>query len=90
MEMAETVPAAEFVRNFDRYKLEAQRDAVPVSSNGRIVGYFVAADQFEKMRRGMRRSFDLAELGDAEFAAIESAAQMDPRHDHLNKILAPK
>ena len=47
MDMAETVPAAEFARNFGRYKLQPQREAVPVSSNGRIVGYFVAADQFD-------------------------------------------
>ena len=27
--MAETVPAAEFARNFGRYKMQAQREAVP-------------------------------------------------------------
>ena len=89
MDMAETVPAPEFARNFGRYKLQAQREAVPVSSNGRIVGYFVAADQFEEMRRGMRRSFDIAELTDQEFAELEAAAHMDPRHDHLNRLLEP-
>jgi hypothetical protein len=37
----------------------------------------------------MRRSFDTAELSDKEFEAITSA-RMDPRHDHLNKLLDPK
>jgi hypothetical protein len=37
----------------------------------------------------MRRSFDTAELSDQEFEAIASA-RMDPRHDHLNKLLDPK
>jgi hypothetical protein len=32
--MADAVPAAEFARNFGRYKMQAQREAVPVSSNG--------------------------------------------------------
>ena len=31
--MAQTVPAAEFSRNFGRYKLQAQRKAVPVSDH---------------------------------------------------------
>ena len=29
--MADIVPAAEFARNFGRYKMQAQRKAVPVS-----------------------------------------------------------
>jgi hypothetical protein len=89
MDMAETVPAAEFVRNFGRYKLQAQREAVPVSSNGTLAGYFVSPHEYEQLRRGMRRSFDIAELTDEEFAQLEARAHMDPRHDHLNKLLEP-
>src|SRR5208283_3740484 len=89
MDMAETVPAAEFARNFGRYKLLAQREAVPVSSNGTLAGYFVSPHEYEELRRlkGMRRSFDTAELSDQEFEAIASA-RMDPRHDHLNSVEA--
>jgi hypothetical protein len=88
MDMAETVPAAEFARNFGRYKMQAQREAVPVSSNGTLAGYFVSPHEYEELRRlkGMRRSFDMAELSDQEFEAI-TAARMDPRHDHLNTLL---
>ena len=32
----------------------------------------------------MRRSFDIAELTDEEFAELEAAARMDSRHDHLD------
>jgi hypothetical protein len=42
-------------------------------------------DGFEEMRR----SFDIAELTDEEFAELEAAAHMDPRHDHLNRLLEP-
>lgn len=86
--MAQTVPAAEFSRNFGRYKLQAQREAVPVSSNGTLAGYFVAPHEYEELQklRAMRRRFRTAELSDEEVEQIASA-RMDPRHDHLNKLL---
>jgi hypothetical protein len=88
MDMAETVPAAEFARNFGRYKMQAQREAVAVSSNGTLAGYFVSPHGYEELRRlkSMRRSFAMAELSVQEFAAITSA-RMDKRQDHLNKLL---
>ena len=86
--MAEPVPAAEFARNFGRYKLQAQREAVPVSSNGTLAGYFIAPHEYEEIvkLRAMRRRFLTSELSDAEVEQIASA-QMDPRHDHLNALL---
>jgi hypothetical protein len=86
--MADTIPAAEFARNFGRYKLQAQREAVPVSSNG---GYFVAPHEYEELRklRAMRRRFLTAELSDEEAERIASS-RMDPGHDHLDKLLDPK
>ncbi len=91
MDMAQTVPAAEFARNFGRYKLQAQREAVPVSSNGTLAGYFVAPHEYEELQKlkAMRRRFQTAELSDAEVEQI-AATRMDPRHDHLNTLLDPK
>jgi len=45
MEMAESVSAADLVNNLGRYKLQAQREAVPVSSPGHVVGYLLTADE---------------------------------------------
>jgi hypothetical protein len=89
--MAQTVPAAEFARNFGRYKLQAQREAIPVSSNGTLAGYFVAPHEYEELQKlkEKRRRFRTAELSDAEVEQI-AATRMDPRHDHLNKLLDPK
>jgi hypothetical protein len=89
--MTDAVPASEFTKNFGRYKLEAQREAVPVSSHGQIVGFFVAAREYEELLRlkGMRRSFATEDLSDQEFETI-SSSRMDRRHDHLNKIFDPK
>lgn len=77
------------VRNFGCYKSQARRETVPVSSNGTLAGLFVSPHEYEQLRRGMRRSFDIAELSDEEFAELEAQARMDPRHDHLNKLLEP-
>jgi len=89
--MADIVPAAEFARNFGRYKMQAQREAVPVSSNGTLAGYFVAPQEFEELQKlkGMRRRFQTSELSDEEVELIASS-RMDTRHDHLNELLNPK
>lgn len=86
--MAKTVPAAEFARNFGRYKLQAQREAVPVSTNGTLAGYFVAPHEYEELvrLRGRRRRFLTAELSDAEVEEIADA-RMDTRHDHLDALV---
>ena len=86
--MANAVPASEFTKNFGRYKLQAQREAVAVSSHGQIAGYFVSAHEYEELRKlkGMRRRFRTVELPDEEVERIASS-RMDARHDHLNQLL---
>ena len=88
--MTDSVPAAEFARNFGRYKLLAQREAVPVSSNGTLAGYFVASHEYEDLLRlkTMRHRFLTANLSDAEFREI-AGSRMDARHDHLNSLMDP-
>jgi hypothetical protein len=91
LEVADAVPASEFIKNFGRYEIEAQREAVAVSSHGQIVGFFVAPHEYQELCRlnGMRRSFTTEDLSNEEFEAIASS-RMDPRRDHLDKILDPK
>ncbi|WP_298960819.1 type II toxin-antitoxin system Phd/YefM family antitoxin [uncultured Methylobacterium sp.] len=86
--MAEPVPASEFTRNFGRYRMQAQREPVPVSSHGAITGYFVSAHEYEAFRRykASRRSFATADLPDEEVEAIASS-RMDDRHGHLDALL---
>jgi hypothetical protein len=89
--MADTVPASEFTRNFGRYRMLAQREAVAVSSHGQVTGYFVRPDEYEEFMRfkAHRRTFATTALTDEKADAI-AAARMDPRHDHLNALLDPK
>jgi hypothetical protein len=91
MEMSETIPASEFTRNFGRYRMRAQREAVAVSSHGQITGYFVGPDEYEEFKRFQqsRRSFATIELPEEKVEAIRSS-RMDPRHVHLDAILDPK
>jgi hypothetical protein len=89
--MTSTVPASEFTRNFGRYRMLAQREAVAVSSHGSITGYFVAPDEYEEFCRfkQRRRSFATAELSDEQARAIGSS-RMDERHTHLDAMLEKK
>ncbi len=85
------VAASEFARNFGEYKLKAQKGAVPVSSHGKIAGYFIAADEYEDYLRykSQRRSFATAELPVEKVEAI-AKTRMHPRHKKLNALLARK
>jgi len=91
MAKLKTVAASQFMRNFGRYRLLAQRHPVEVTSHGHVTGYFIAAEEYQEFLRfrAQRRSFATAELTDDEVRAI-AEARMDPRHDHLNELLDRK
>ena len=91
MSASKSIPASEFTRNFGRYRMRAQREAIAVSSHGEITGYFIAADEYEEFKRFRenRRSFATAELPDEKVKAI-SASRMDKRHKHLDALLDRK
>jgi prevent-host-death family protein len=83
------VPAAEFARNFGRYKEVAQREPVAVTSHGRTSGYFVSATEFEqycRLKARATRAYHVSELSHETVDAI-AATRMDPIHDHLNALL---
>jgi len=88
---SKAVPAAEFTRNFGRYRMLAQKGAVAVTSHGQITGYFVPADEYEEFARfrAQRHSFATVDLPEDKIRAI-AASRMDSRHDHLNALLDPE
>jgi hypothetical protein len=91
MTKTQAVPAAEFTRNFGRYRMLAQKGAVPVTSHGQITGYFVPPDEYEEFERfrTRRRSFATVELAEEKVEAI-AASRMDARHEHLDALLDHK
>jgi hypothetical protein len=88
MSKSRAIPAAEFIRNFGRYRMLAQKSAVAVTSHGSITGYFVPPDQFEEFERfrSQRLSFATADLSDEKIHAITNS-RMDSRHAHLDALL---
>lgn len=88
MTKIDAVPAAEFTRNFGRYRMLAQRGAVPVTSHGQITGYFVPAEEFEEFERfrAQRQTFATHSLPDSTIAAL-AGTEMDPRHAHLDALM---
>jgi len=86
--MVETT-ATDFAKRFGRYKEEAQREPVAITSHGRVSGYFVSAREYaelERLRAFERHVYRLDNLPD-EIADAISTARMDPAHDHLNELL---
>jgi hypothetical protein len=86
--MADIVPASEFIRNFGRYRMQAQCEAVAASIRGSITGYFIAASAYEEFLRFKRLhcSFATAELSD-ERVKMVGEARMDPRHAILDTMM---
>jgi len=86
-----SVPASKFTRNFGRYRMQAQRGAVAVSSHGRITGYFIAPEDYQEYSRmkAARQSFATIELSDEKVRAL-AKSRMHPRHKHLDKLLKTK
>jgi hypothetical protein len=84
------VPAAEFTRNFGRYRMLAQRGAVAVTSHGTITGYFIPPEEYEAFERfkAQLKSFATIDLPQDTIDKIADT-KMDPRHDHLNALLDP-
>ena len=86
------VSASEFTRNFGRYRMQAQREAVAVSSHGRVTGYFVGPADYEafiQFQEMLPKSFTTAELSSDKVEAI-AASGMDSRHDHLDALMDPE
>lgn len=87
-----SITATEFAKEFGRYKEEAQREPVAITTHGRISGYFVSAREYaelQRLRALERRAYRLNELP-REIVEGIAAARMSPAHDHLNELLTEK
>lgn len=84
-----SVTATEFIKNFGRHNTDVQREPIAVTNHGRITGYYVAAHEFEDMKKkveGMRKSHTLKTLPDHLWKALMES-KVDPEYDHLNALL---
>ena len=86
------ITASEFAKGFGRYKEEAQREPIAITTYGRISGYFVSAREYaelQRLRALERRAYRLNELPRDIIEAIADA-KMSPEHEHLNSLLTDK
>src|SRR5262245_50467178 len=82
------VTATEFAKCFGRYKEEAQREPVAITSHGRISGYFVSEREYKELQRLRafeRRVYKIKDLPPTLAKAIK-ASKMSAEHDHLNAL----
>jgi prevent-host-death family protein len=76
--VSEPIPAAEFSRNFGRYKDQATAErVVEVSSNGRPIGAFLSQSEYEHYLQLKARETRNVKIDDlpAEFAAALERAE---------------
>ena len=84
-----SVTATEFIKNFGRHAIEAQREPIAVTNHGRVTAYYISAHEYEelqKIRKAMRRSYTLDTLPDHLYEAIVDA-KMDPKYNYLDALL---
>ena len=71
------VEATRFRRDFGRYQDEAHREAVTVTSHGRVVGGFLSAHDLEHFRRLKQRERQALRTADAPDELIEAIARAE-------------
>jgi PHD/YefM family antitoxin component YafN of YafNO toxin-antitoxin module len=87
--MTTAVRATEFCRNFATYQRQVQREPIEVQSHGKTTGYFVSAEEFERVQRILaesRKAYYPSELPGHLRAAV-TKARMSPKHAKLDRLL---
>jgi len=87
--MTAVVAATEFCRNFSSYQRKVQREPIEVRSHDKVTGYYVSAEDYERMQRVLaasRRAYHPSELPEPLMEAI-SNARVDSKWDHLNALM---
>ena len=87
--MTTAVPATEFCRNFATYQRQVQRGPIEVQSHGKTTGYFVSAEEFERVQRILaesRKAYHPAELP-ARLRKAVAKSRMSPKHAKLNRLI---
>jgi hypothetical protein len=87
--MTAVVAATDFCRNFSTYQRRVQREPIEVRSHDKITGYYISAEDYERVERilvASRRAYHPSELPPHLMAAVRDA-RMSPEHDHLNALM---
>lgn len=77
------VTTAEFIKSYGRLADRALAEPVTITKNGHDRLVLLSAGEYERLRRRDRRAILPEELTEEEVTAI-AAAEVGPRHGHLN------
>lgn len=87
--MNKAIPATEFCRNFATYQRQVQRGPIEVQSHGKTTGYFISAEEFERVQQILaesRRAYHPSELP-AHLKEAVAKGRMSPKHAKLDRLL---
>lgn len=80
------VSAAEFLERYGPLSDRALVEPITITRDGRDRLVLVSAEEFERLRRTLRRARTIEELSEAEVEAI-AEARVSAEHEHLNALL---
>ena len=81
-----TTTAMEFQRKVGEFQHQAQKEPVEITRHGRREFVLMSAEQYDWMRAAAKRVHRTEDLPETIIDAIRKT-RMDPRHNHLNKLL---
>lgn len=81
-----SVPSAELLRHFGRYRDIAQREPVTISTRGRDSLVLLSAEEYQRLKRRDREALGIDEMGADVLAELE-AAEMAPEHAPLDDLV---
>lgn len=80
------VSSTEFGKEVGRYQDLALRQPVVVTRNGRDRTVMISAEEYLRLKRRDRQVFGAGQLPDDLVEAV-ARSEMDPRHNHLDRLL---
>ncbi len=81
------VSSVEFAEKLGRYQDAALAEPVMVTQDGRDLAVLISADEYRRLKGGVRQVLGSGELPDDIFEAVRDA-RMDGRHAHLDDLIA--
>ena len=78
------VTATKFVRSFAQYRDQAFKGPVIVKNHDRVVGVYLSADDYARLRLGSRQAYRAGELPEDARAALDEAVY--PSDDELKSL----
>ena len=81
-----TVTAREYQRRLGEFQDQARKEPVEITRHGRRDLIVMSAERYDWLKAAAKRVHRTEDLPETIIDAIRRA-EMDPRHNHLNKLM---